>query len=86
MKAFFKEKAVEIGLTMFVSFVLLFSSFYYGTQNDIRYLKTDNIDIHVNLDNHEHRLNQKDIQTAEMQRDIKYIIDMLEDVKEKISE
>ena len=86
MKTFIRERAVEIGLTMFVSFILLFTSFYYGTQNDIRYLKTDNIDIHVSLDNHERRLNQKDIQTAEMQRDIKYIIDMLEDVKEKISE
>lgn len=86
MKRIIKEKAVEIVLGLLLSSAILFTGFYYNTQSDLDYLMSDNKTIHVEIDNLDDRMDKDDLETMEIKTDMKYIIQMLQEIKDSINE
>jgi len=81
VKTIIKERAIEIILTLVVSVVVVFTAFYYNTQNDIEYLKNGIGKQCIDIDIIEKRLNEKDVQYREIVVKLDYISAMLEDIR-----
>ena len=82
MKAIIKEKAIEIILTLIVSAVIVFASFYYSTRSDLEYLKNSYMKSCADIETLENRMNEKDVQYKEIAVKLDYISVMLEEIRE----